>query len=340
MAINKHATIRYKVLDTCFANHFKKYFIQDLLDACNKSLLEVNPDSNGVSKRQLYNDIKFMESEEGWSAPIKRIYQGKKPYYQYEDPNFSIFKNLLKPQELDQLREAIELMNRFSEVPDMQWIDTVLEQINQNFELNNNPPVVHYDINPYVKGFSHFHPLLQYIINREVIAVEYKSFYKEKCKTYTIHPYQLKQYAERWYLIGLNPDVADNIPFYCLPLDRIISYKPLTNIAYIPCSQERVNDFYEDVVGIDVYPGSEIETVHLWIDNTIFPYFETRPIHGSQRVIEREADRTLVELRVKINYELGAHLFPYLDEITIVKPLSFRDELFKKLERCMKRMTS
>lgn len=340
MAINKHAYIRYKVLNSCFANHFKKYFMQDLLEACNKVLLDLNPDSNGVSQRQIYNDIKFIESKDGWSAPIKRIYQGKRPYYQYEDRTFSISNNLLNPQELDQLREAIELMNRFSEVPDMEWIDTVLEQINQNFELNNNPPVVHYDINPYVKGFAHFRPLLQFIINKEVVAVKYKSFSKKECTIYTIHPYQLKQFAERWYLIGFNPDAEPGIPFYCLPLDRIISHRPLTNIEYIPCLQEQINDFYEDVVGVDVYPGSKIETVHLWINNTIYPYFETRPIHGSQRVIKREANRTLVELKLKINYELSARLFPYLDELTIVKPISFRNQLLQKLERSMKQMTT
>ena len=122
-----------------------------------------------------------MESENGCAAPIERLYEGKKVYYRYKDPTFSIYKNPLNPLELNKLREAMELMNRFSAVPDMQWIDTVLEQINQSFELNNNPPVVHYDVNPYVKGFTHFRPLLQQIIKREVIEVEYKSFTKNKC---------------------------------------------------------------------------------------------------------------------------------------------------------------
>ena len=90
-------------------------------------------------------------------------------------------------------------------------------------------------------------------------------------------------------------------------------------------------------MGVNVYPKSEIEIVHLWMDDSIYPYFETRPIHGSQRVIEREEHRTLIELKVKINYELNARLFPYLDSLTIVKPLSLRKELFQKLERSLER---
>ena len=32
MSVNKNALIRYKVLDSCFRNHAKKYFIEDLID--------------------------------------------------------------------------------------------------------------------------------------------------------------------------------------------------------------------------------------------------------------------------------------------------------------------
>ena len=32
MSVNKNALIRYKVLDSCFRNHAKKYFIEDLIE--------------------------------------------------------------------------------------------------------------------------------------------------------------------------------------------------------------------------------------------------------------------------------------------------------------------
>ena len=34
MATNKNALIRYKILDTCFRNPGKKYFIEDLIEKC------------------------------------------------------------------------------------------------------------------------------------------------------------------------------------------------------------------------------------------------------------------------------------------------------------------
>ena len=65
MAVNKNAQTRYHVLDKCFSNPVKKYFIQDLIDAIEKVLLEIDPDSNGIKRRQVEEDIKYMESAKG-----------------------------------------------------------------------------------------------------------------------------------------------------------------------------------------------------------------------------------------------------------------------------------
>ena len=72
MATNKHALVRYKVLDNCFRNVGKKYFIDDLIFECDKVLLEMDSNSNGISRRQILDDISFMESDQGWSIELDR----------------------------------------------------------------------------------------------------------------------------------------------------------------------------------------------------------------------------------------------------------------------------
>ena len=66
MAITKHALIRYHTLDRCFRNPGRRYYITDLLEACNEAINELEPNSKGIQKRQLYDDILFMESSQGW----------------------------------------------------------------------------------------------------------------------------------------------------------------------------------------------------------------------------------------------------------------------------------
>ena len=90
MSITKNAFIRYQALDRCFRNPGRIFFWEDLLDECNKALVNNDSQSDGIQRRQLFDDIKFMESEAGWSIPLGRIRHGKRVYYRYEDLSFSI----------------------------------------------------------------------------------------------------------------------------------------------------------------------------------------------------------------------------------------------------------
>ncbi len=80
MPTNKNATIRYHALDKCFRNPGRRYFWEDLTDACNQALRDFDPACEGIQRRQLLDDIRFMESEQGWSAPLERHKEGKRVF--------------------------------------------------------------------------------------------------------------------------------------------------------------------------------------------------------------------------------------------------------------------
>lgn len=100
MAQNKNAQIRYKALDKCFSNQFKRYFIQDLIDYCSSVFSNHYGTESSVSRRQIIDDMNFMKSEAGYDAPIESYKDGRKVYYRYSDPEFSILKTPLNPAEL------------------------------------------------------------------------------------------------------------------------------------------------------------------------------------------------------------------------------------------------
>lgn len=68
----QNAIISYHALDQCFSNPRKRYFIDDLIEVCNDNIYEFTGASNEVKKKQIFEDIKFMESEQGWFVPIER----------------------------------------------------------------------------------------------------------------------------------------------------------------------------------------------------------------------------------------------------------------------------
>ena len=113
MSITKHASIRYQALNRCFRNTGRRYFIEDLIDDCNKAIYEYSGKEDGIKRRQIYDDISYMESSQGWSIELEREKDGRKTFYFYKDSNFSINNQPLNPVEAAQLNEAINILNRF-----------------------------------------------------------------------------------------------------------------------------------------------------------------------------------------------------------------------------------
>lgn len=104
MPTNKNASIRYQALDKCFGRTNKKYFIEDLIEACNEALYEFNGmnkntgERSSVKRRQIFDDIRYMESEAGWQIQLERLKEGKRTYYRYKDP-ISASNSNLSPKE-------------------------------------------------------------------------------------------------------------------------------------------------------------------------------------------------------------------------------------------------
>ena len=86
MPTNKNAAIRYQALDRCLSNWTRRFYIEDLVETCNEALYQYNGDTRkeyGIKKRQVQEDLKFLESEEGYRMDIGAIRDGHRVYYRY-----------------------------------------------------------------------------------------------------------------------------------------------------------------------------------------------------------------------------------------------------------------
>lgn len=110
MPANKNALIRYRVIDQCLRNRYKRWTIEDLVDACSEALYDMEGIRKGVSLRTVQSDIQMMRSNKlGYNAPIE-VYEQK--YYRYADPNYSIDKALLEEKDIRLIEKAIALLER------------------------------------------------------------------------------------------------------------------------------------------------------------------------------------------------------------------------------------
>lgn len=327
MATNKHATIRYHALDRCFSNFGRKFYIDDLVEACNEAIYDFSGSENGVKKRQVYDDIAFMESEQGWSIPIEKVKFGHKVYYRYSDNKFSIRNQGINQNEAEQLKETLSILSRFKGLPQFDWVEEIQVRLEETFKLKSSSiNTVGFEQNQYLKGLNHFSSLFNAIQNQQVLKINYKSFKNNNLVKYIIHPWYLKQYNNRWFLFGFN---AEYNSVSNLAIDRIEAIED-SKTDYIVNNQINFDEYFEDVVGVSIYNNSEVEVVIIKASNNVFPYIESKPIHESQRVINKDINDVTFELKLKINHELMALLFSFMDAIEIMEPHSLRKQ-FKQL---------
>lgn len=108
MPANKNALIRYKTIDRCLRNRYRRWTLDDLVDACCAALLDMEGITKGVCARTVQMDIQIMRSDKlGYNAPIV-VYD--KIYYTYADPDYSITEMPLSMDDCKLIKEAITLL--------------------------------------------------------------------------------------------------------------------------------------------------------------------------------------------------------------------------------------
>lgn len=321
--------IRYIALDKCFSNFGRKFFIEDLVNTCGEAIYDYTGISDGVKRRQVFDDIRFMESSEGWSVPLEKYKEGRRVYYRYEDKKFSINNQPLNPTDIEELKNTLCVLNRFKGMPQFSWMNDMLIKIEETFKFKAKVSnVVSFEQNPYLKGLEFFTELFHAIINRQVLTINYNSAFKE-ISDIVIHPYHLKEYNKRWYLLGYAPTHKGGRPVIILSLDRIICIEN-ANDEYIDNTSIDFDEHFDDVVGVTIHNGKQVESIKLKVDLNRYNYIVTKPIHHSQRVKERTADYVVIELRLIPNYELETLLLGFSDSVEIIEPLSLRTAICER----------
>ena len=328
MATNKNALIRYKTLDRCLQNRSRKWTLQGLIDACSDALYEYEGKDTLVSKRTVQLDIQMMRSDKlGYNAPI--IVQGRK-YYTYEDENYSITQLPIDKIDMDILEESMEMLKQFKDFSLFSELKGVIQKLEDKVyrESKQQSPIIHMDKVEDLKGIHHLDVLYQAILKQLVLKIEYQSFKARISSIITFHPYILKEFNNRWFLIG-RPNGKENI--INMAIDRIESIDYELSIDYEQNDFD-ADEYYKNTYGVTVLDDKSIMDVEMKVNRYHAPYIITKPIHHSQRFVERQKDGSVIlTLRVHNNFEIQRRLLGYGDGIEILKPRRLRGQIKKIL---------
>ena len=300
--------------------------MENLIEACNNSLYNYTGGDSSVKRRQIFDDIKFMESSQGWNISLAKLKEGRKVFYRYDDKEFSINNNLLNEREELQLREALNTISRFKGMPQFTWIDELSAKLEQGLKLGNRKDVIiEFEQNQYLKGLEYITPIYEAIQNMMNLEIDYQSFKQEEPLQITLSPYFLKQYNNRWFLFGIS---AGHENLTNLALDRIVSIISI-NESYIENKSIDFEEYFDDIIGVTVN-NNKVQEIKLKIQNELWPYVKNKPIHGSQKRIKKEEiddGYKIVQLKLSINYELKSLIFSHMDSIEVLSPKDLRDDI-------------
>lgn len=333
MAINKNALIRYKTIDKCLQNHYKKWTLNDLIEACSDALYEYENKAVSVSKRTIQLDIQTLRSNKlGYNAPIE-VYDRK--YYRYATANYSITAIPLTQNDMNILSETVEMLKQFKDFSLFKEMNAIIHKFEDKIytEKNKTNAIIHLDKNQKLKGLEHFDTLYQAIAKKIAIIIQYQSFKSRSATALTFHPFILKEFNNRWFLIGVKDENKKNI--LTLALDRIKSIQLDLKTTYFESDFDG-NEYYLHTIGVTVKPSEFVEKVVFKANRQNAPYIETKPLHHSQETIGRDETGWVVfKMNVVQNFELERLLLGFGENIEILKPSSLRRSIKRKFRKAL-----
>ncbi|RYE23956.1 MAG: WYL domain-containing protein [Sphingobacteriales bacterium] len=327
MPANRNALIRYKTIDKCLRNRRKKWTLDMLVDAVSEALYEYEGMIKGIGLRTIQADIQTMRSDKlGYNAPI--IVTDKK-YYSYEDAEYSITNIPISTQDLNKMNEAVEVLKQFKGFAHFSRLNEVVSKL-EDFAYAttyNQQPVIDFEKNERLKGIEYLDPVYNAIINKNAVTVTYQSFTAREPGSFPFHIWWLKEFKNRWFAVGVK-DKGKKI--FNLALDRFQQIE-LSNDRFIENDIVTIYDYYLDVIGVTVDERSRPVDVKLFVVREHAPYVETKPLHASQQVIERRKDGIVIQLHVRINFELEKEILGFGETIAVLAPERLRKRIYGRM---------
>ena len=329
MPKNKDALVRYRIINRCMIDY--RYVTMDkLLSVCRDTF------DHEVSRRTLEKDIHDMRYDAGlgYHAPIR--YDRYHGAYFYDDLDYSIDKIALDYDDLKALSFASALLDQYRSIGIFSSFSGAVQKIINTMKINRllekypDRRCVGFEDFPVIEGQEHLSPVLDAILQQKVLCIEHQRFDADEVRQHTVHPYYLKEYRNRWYLVGFQ---SENQRIQTFGIERIKSMTVAEGERFVDIGFDP-EAYYRHAVGVIV---SEEEPVDIVLKFTAKQgmYVFTQPVHESQEVVERTKSFLTIRLRLVPEYEFIAMILGWGADVSVESPEWLRERVFRILEETM-----
>lgn len=276
-------------------------------------------------------DIQMMRSDKlGYNAPIE-VYENK--YYRYSDPDYSITNSPLTEDDMKLMGETVEMLRQFEGFSVFSGMEDVLGRLEDHVTSmrHKSRPVILLEKNDSLRGLKYIDPLYKAIIAKKPVKIIYKSFKARDMQKFIFSPFFLKEFRNRWFVYGWKKGAG---MLYNLALDRIHEMGAAPGEVYQESKAIDPDTFFDNLIGVTKNINDKAHTIRFWAAPEQVPYIETKPLHKSQFVVQRDEDGSAIfQMEVVLNYELEKDLLGFGEGIKVLSPKCLVNNMSRRLRK-------
>lgn len=180
------------------------------------------------------------------------------------------------------------------------------------------------------KGTDKTFGLIHSIKHNQRVGFGYRLYGSNERSQKTVEPYFLKEYRNRWYLVGKDLGTKEVKTF---GLDRMLELK-VDNPHFVRPSEADLSKIYEYSYGIYPSPPNvEPEKVVLSFSPEKGRYINSLPMHRSQKILIDNDKEFRIQLTIHTTYDFVMELLSHGSHVKVLEPQSLIDILRADYQR-------
>ncbi|HNY06191.1 MAG TPA: WYL domain-containing protein [Candidatus Egerieousia sp.] len=200
----------------------------------------------------------------------------------------------------------------------------LLTSLTVNHLINKNQKIRDRILFEDVPGGQKYMPMIMNSMNKNTaLEMKYQSFNNEEAFTATVNPLCIKVFKQRWYMLAYNTYVDGN-RLYALDRIKDLQYTKIKFSVQIGFDAQA---YFANTIGVSVLPDEKPQIIHLKVNADQCKYFDTLPLHFSQKKIESRDSYSIYEYCLSNSYELMQEVISHGADVEVISPAYIRDKV-------------
>lgn len=158
----------------------------------------------------------------------------------------------------------------------------------------------------------------------KAVEMTYKSFWRGEESTFIAHPWCLKLFKQRWYVLARSEEY-DEPRVYALD-ERMISITQTKKALKVP-AKFNAREYFASFFGVFVGGEYKPELIRLKVDAYQVNYFNSLPLHPSQKLVETHENYSIYEYWLAPTLDFKQEILRHGPTVEVLSPESLREEV-------------